>query len=625
MRLPRRYHFLAWVCAIFMAWLAPPASGLSVDPLSDCLDLCSPEFWAGASASDVASALAKNPTALSHRRAMLWIAVKSATAGAVAALLRTGAPPNARNGEYLLHQAARRNGAVVSVLLNAGAFPNHADDRGWTPLHEAVRWGRVGAVARLLTAGADPAAETTWGATAIGLAQGLGDDEGLMRLYRREYQRQNPPVSPPCGTPCKDAMLALFRAPPSPQPPCGNLCEAEFWKKAATVQIRSVLARAPAAETWTAPGGGPLHLALAAGADVEALSLLLDHGADPNARDVEDNTPLHLAARTPGRADAAALLVARGAIPDAVNAKDWTPLHAAAERAVTLDALRVLLDAGANPDIRYTDRDGDIFGVTPQKLAVSQPEGPQAAALMLSYADRERLPETDLSSLLHSALERGHPDTVKLLLDRGAHPDTTNFFGESALHVAAAVGNVEAMRVLLDAGSHPNRPVRHFTFVGGPPIGGAVSHPEAVGLLLAYGADPNGEVAGTAAVEPPLHRAARECVSASLELLLTHDAAPNIRDEKGRTALHHAVQRVADSRDSVTRKRNWRTWCDSNWGGEIEQCIVQAKQDFKKRFEARQECETNIATQIRYGANPSIRDHEGVTPLDMASAIPSSS
>ena len=56
-----------------------------------------------------------------------------------------------------LHSAAERNDVeTIQRLLEAGADPNLADRRNWTPLHHAAQSGHSAAVTALLGAGADP-------------------------------------------------------------------------------------------------------------------------------------------------------------------------------------------------------------------------------------------------------------------------------------------------------------------------------------------------------------------------------------------------------------------------------------------------------------------------------------
>jgi uncharacterized protein len=68
----------------------------------------------------------------------------------------------------------------------------------------------------------------------------------------------------------------------------------------------------------------PLHSAVA-GQHLEIARLLLEHGADANARQGEDFAPLHGAAEN-GQVEMIRLLLAHGADPHVVNEKGKTPL-----------------------------------------------------------------------------------------------------------------------------------------------------------------------------------------------------------------------------------------------------------------------------------------------------------
>ena len=68
----------------------------------------------------------------------------------------------------------------------------------------------------------------------------------------------------------------------------------------------------------------PLHKAARQG-DAEAIVVLIDAGANPNAKDDSGDTPLHRAAKG-GHAKAIAALLAAGADPNAKDIGGFTPL-----------------------------------------------------------------------------------------------------------------------------------------------------------------------------------------------------------------------------------------------------------------------------------------------------------
>lgn len=82
--------------------------------------------------------------------------------------------------------------------------------------------------------------------------------------------------------------------------------------------------------------------------------LLLEYGADPNARDMSGNIPLHWACRF-GHAEIVRFLVEQGTDVNARNQKGCTPLHQACKKTNTIIA-RLLLKHGADPGAK--DKDG---------------------------------------------------------------------------------------------------------------------------------------------------------------------------------------------------------------------------------------------------------------------------
>ena len=58
-------------------------------------------------------------------------------------------------------------------------------------------------------------------------------------------------------------------------------------------------------------------------------------------------------------------------------------------------------------------------------------------------------------SLTHAAVQQGHTDVLRLLLESGAPPDTPKDDGATALLLSAAKGSVESLQLLLSARANP--------------------------------------------------------------------------------------------------------------------------------------------------------------------------
>lgn len=61
------------------------------------------------------------------------------------------------------------------------------------------------------------------------------------------------------------------------------------------------------------------------------------------------------------------------------------------------------------------------------------------------------------NTLLMLAAYHGHPETVRMLADRGADPDKANDRGQTPLAGAVFKGETEVVMVLLAAGADPDR------------------------------------------------------------------------------------------------------------------------------------------------------------------------
>ncbi|KAH9958458.1 ankyrin repeat-containing domain protein [Russula dissimulans] len=137
---------------------------------------------------------------------------------------------------------------------------------------------------------------------------------------------------------------------------------------------------------------------------------------------------------------------------------------------------------------------------------------------------------------LHAALDRGHPDIARLLLEHD--PDAKMRWNETPLYAASKYGKLEAAAILLDHGVDVN----HASSIRWTPlhIASSCGHHDVVGLLLDRGALVNElEVYG----EVPLHLAASSGYLRIVELLLKYGADPQARDRRGETPLQKASRK----------------------------------------------------------------------------------
>jgi ankyrin repeat protein len=212
-----------------------------------------------------------------------------------------------------------------------------------------------------------------------------------------------------------------------------------------------------------AVGGRASPLAIAAGAgDAELVQLLLGEGADPNS-DLGRTTPLIEAAEGE-QPELIATLVAEGADPDAPNDRGVTPLVSAAGHASSTEAL---LDAGANPN-EVTQIDGQSVllasGLWRLPLSTGVPEP-------LTHGRGD-------STALHAAVLAGDADSVRLLLEAGADPNTVAYEAFTPLHFATGLErgiDDDIARLLLGAGADPDLAPNNT--VGTPEDLAAATHP----------------------------------------------------------------------------------------------------------------------------------------------------
>ncbi|XP_053742767.1 ankyrin repeat and SOCS box protein 15 [Synchiropus splendidus] len=212
----------------------------------------------------------------------------------------------------------------------------------------------------------------------------------------------------------------------------------------------------------------------------------------------------------------------------------------------------------------------DEHGWFPLHRAVVQPlVSVLEAVLYASYSLTLEETTLDGETFLTLAVKAGLEENVKLLLDHGASPHTTNSKNESplllavragstrmvcslisagarveqvclkrwtAMHEASRSGCVKVMELLLHRGGQVSERDQH----GVTPLGIAAeySHPEVLELLIQHGADVNAQAPNGDSV---LYDAAGSGNPDCVEILLQHGANPNVHNLSSQLPIHRAA------------------------------------------------------------------------------------
>uniref|UniRef100_A0A8C7QZ31 Poly [ADP-ribose] polymerase n=1 Tax=Oncorhynchus mykiss TaxID=8022 RepID=A0A8C7QZ31_ONCMY len=584
-------------------------------------------------------------------------------------LLQTGANVHARDdgGLIPLHNACSFGHAeVVSLLLCQGADPNARDNWNYTPLHEAAIKGKIDL---LLQHGADVHAKDK-GLEAsqpqIHRIQELfcsshGADPTLLNCHSKSAVDMAPTPE------LKERLTYEFKGHSLLQ----AAREADMAKVKKTLALEIISFKHPQTNETA------LHCAVASPHPKrkQVTELLLRKGANINEKNKDFMTALHVASER-AHNDILEVLQKHGAKVNAVDTLGQTALHRAA-LAGHIQTCRLLLSYGADPAIvslqgftasqmgneavqqilnenvptRNSDVDyrfleaakaGDLDTVqqlcTPQNVNCRDLEGRHSTPLHFAAGyNRVAVVEDllhhgadvhakDKGGLvpLHNACSYGHYEVAELLVRHGASVNVADLWKFTPLHEAAAKGKYEICKLLLKHGADPTKKNRD----GNMPLDMVKDGDTDIQDLLRgdaalLDAAKKGCLARVQKLcspenincrdtqgrnSTPLHLAAGYNNLEVAEYLLEHGADVNAQDKGGLIPLHNAASYGHVDIAALLIKFNTCVNATDKWA-------------FTPLHEAAQKGRTQLcALLLAHGADPTMKNQEGQTALDLATA-----
>lgn len=544
-----------------------------------------------------------------------------------------------------LHVAVKtfNDARMIDSLLSQGSDEviNAQDEKGRTPLHNAVEYDFLHAMKALQAAGADVTMRCpSDDCAAIDLAAGGGHIDTI-----RELVRQGAAVS---TTDCR-GQTALHRAALFNQAAAvdvlimeadsdvdaqdrGGLTPLHYAAAVDSVDALTALLRNGASIMQDKKGRSPLHLAVKQG-HISSSRSLLAAGATVGLRyGLDERSALDLAAIL-GHVEILKAIISRVVDINAAGSDGKTVLHRAAyfDQTASIDAL---VQAGANIEAR--DRH---IGWTPLHDASAEGSSNAIVALLRHGAKKDAL-DWHGRSPLHLAAQEGHLSVVRALLSAGANASLCCGKSEfTALSVAVIEGHADVMREILESGVDVDvnaTDFRGFTILHHAAY---ADEPWAIDALLKAGAD--AEAQDNSASTALLVAAERGCACAA-EALLAAGANVNFRGGRGGeewSALDFAAAREhLDTMEVVKRyganvnTQNSRGYTAlhhaafANKAGSIYS-LVNAGADvgavdnvgWSALHDAAAEGASEAVTALLLrGADANLRDHEGCSALHLA-------
>jgi len=270
----------------------------------------------------------QSATVMGDLNSRLFRAVLGGDAPQVRAAIQDGADVNWRENDRPMIGWAAQDGSVemISILLESGADINNPDGFGDTPLMRAVDMNQPDAVALLITKGADIDARTPSNENVATIAIRNGNQE-IFKILAENGADLSSSGEPLALT---AAQYQYYDLIPVIAANGGDLDEASSYYTALSYAVDQ--------------------------GNSELVKLLLDSGADPNARAEQGLTPIVRAVENREILD---MLIQAKADPNQTDIYGRTALILAIEKELPVDTITSLIDAGS--EINHRDQ----FGNTP--------------------------------------------------------------------------------------------------------------------------------------------------------------------------------------------------------------------------------------------------------------------
>jgi len=338
-------------------------------------------------------------------------------------------------------------------------------------------------------------------------------------------------------------------------------------------------------------------MVVARSSNVAAAKLLIDGGANVNAREERKGQTALMWAAAQSQPAMVELLLAHGAEVDArSHVNDW-------ERRVTAEPRMKNMPSGGFTPLLYAARQGCLDCA--RQLV--------AAGAAVNGTDPDGITPL-LSSLLNA-----HFDMAKFLLEAGANVNKWDWWGRTPLYAAVDFNTVphggrpdrpsldettsaQMIEILLAAGANPNAQLKLF-----PPYRS---------LRMDRGADAIIDIGAT-----PLLRAARSGDTVAMKMLIERSALVDLPQVAGATPLMVAVGLGASPTDT---RGKFRTQIDALAAAQVlldAGANVNARDDSGRtalHAAAAQGYSDVVKFLAEHGADLAVKDVDGVTPIDAA-------